>query len=405
MSHDRRSFTARIVFPGDGEPIESGTVEFAGGVITAVHGRHDPRAERLGNVALLPGLVNAHTHLEFSDLPRPIEPALPFADWVRGVVSRRRNRTLQTAEIVGRGMREAAAGGTAVLGEIATDDDVDARLSPGTPQVVMFRELLGFGPEETERQLQVARRFLDDAGRVSARQPPDSLFRFGLSPHAPYSVHPELLGGAVELAKERNVPVAMHLAETREELEFLDRQTGPLVEMLKSFGAWHAGVVPPGSRPLEVLRVLAEAARGLVIHGNYLNGQEQRFLASCDNLSLVYCPRTHAYFSHDPHPWQDVLQRGGNVALGTDSRASNSDLSLWGELCFLRDRCPDVSDAELLRLGTINGAKALGVDEFAGSLAPGKRAEFALVELGEAGSEGSLFRAGRSCRGGYAFGR
>src|SRR5262249_48639500 len=108
------------------------------------------------------------------------------------------------------------------------------------------------------------------------------------------------------------------------------------------------------------------------------------------------CPRTHAYFGHAPHPWRLMLLRGINVALGTDSRASNPDLSLWNELLFLHDRFPDLPKGELLSLGTLAGARALGLDGETGSLTPGKRSDLAVVSLsiGSPGDAfGALFRA------------
>lgn len=392
MPIDRRSFAARFVFTGDGPPIEDGVIELDDdGVVLAVHNRRDPQAVQLGNAAIIPGLINAHTHLEFSDLRQPIEPAAPFTAWIDGVVACRRNRVEPTAAVVRRGLAEAASCGTVAVADIATDDDVAARTAVAGLQVVMFRELLGFRPEQVDPQLQVARRFLERVREFNESPASADNVLPGLSPHAPYSVHPDLLKGAVELAGETGTPVAVHLAETREELEFLDRQTGPLAEMLRRFGVWTDGVVPPGSKPLDVLRVLAEAPRGLVVHGNYLSDQEQRFLAECKHLSLIYCPRTHFWFGHERHPWREVLALGGNVALGTDGRCSNPDLSLWEELAFLHRRFPEVPDEELLRLGTWNAAVALGIDDRFGTLQPGRPAHLAVVDLPATSGDPSLF--------------
>jgi cytosine/adenosine deaminase-related metal-dependent hydrolase len=392
--------TARFIFPGDGPPIENGTVEITSGVVAAISARRDSSAHDLGNVAIIPGLVNAHTHLEFSDLTSPIAPPFPFADWIRGVVAHRRSRTANLTEIVQQGLDESLRAGATCVGEIATGDaSLDAivafRSAKGRarPHAVVFRELLGFAPQTVEPQLAVARSFLDS-------RPAGGRIRLGLSPHAPYSVHPELFTKLAALAAERNVPLAVHLAETREELELLDRGTGPLVEMLRAFGAWRNGVVADGTRPMDYLRLLAGAPRVAVIHGNYLADDESHFLAGHENFALVYCPRTHAYFRHERHPWRRVTEAGGTVAIGTDSRASNPDLSLWAELCCLRRLCPDVSDAELLRLGTANSAAALGMQEHSGSLKPGRSADIAVIELRGAGLFDAANRVTRVMIGG-----
>ena len=381
----RQLLTARYIYAGDGPRIENGTVEIVDGVIAAVHDKRDPAAEDLGDAAIIPGLVNAHTHLEFSDLTEPIGPADSFTDWIRGVVAYRRGRQNDDTEIIRRGLQESVVAGTTCLGEIATDDDFVARITNHGPSLTMFRELLGLLPEQADSQIEIARRFLDATEFTGTLQP-------ALSPHAPYSVHPDLLKRIVDLACERDVPVAMHLAETQDELQLLKTGTGPFREMLEAFGVWRDGVLPTESRPMDALRELARAPRSLVIHGNYLAEDELDFLAATPTMSLVYCPRTHHYFGHERHPWQQVVERGGNVALGTDSRASNPDLSMWRELQFLASRHPECNDADLLRLGTINGAKALGLDDITGSLQPGKSAEVAVVRLNGNDADGRLFQ-------------
>jgi cytosine/adenosine deaminase-related metal-dependent hydrolase len=174
----------------------------------------------------------------------------------------------------------------------------------------------------------------------------------------------------------------MHLAETREELELLQSGSGPLVPMLQSFNAWYPDAIPRGSRPLDYLRIMAQSHRALVIHGNYLAPDETAFLAArTARMSVVFCPRTHAYFGHEPYPLRTLLAAGVNVAIGTDSRASNRDLSLWEELRHIHCHFADVAPADILRMGTLNGAIALGVDADFGSLTPKKSARLALVPL------------------------
>ena len=151
--------------------------------------------------------------------------------------------------------------------------------------------------------------------------------------------------------------------------------------MLRQFGAWSDGVFPRGSRPIDYLRVLEPLDRALIVHGNYLDREEIDFIAARPQLAVVYCPRTHAYFGHEAHCWLELMERGGSVAIGTDGRGSNPDLSLLRELCFLRDRFPEAAPQTLLRLGTACGARALGFDPADWSLAPGKAANLAVVNL------------------------
>ncbi|GAB4138764.1 MAG: amidohydrolase family protein [Planctomycetaceae bacterium] len=388
MNPAERNFSlqARLVFPGDRQPLENGVVEIESGRIVELHQIPRPTTVNLGNVAIIPGLINAHTHLEFSGLTEPVPFTPPFTNWIRSVVENRRQRSPSIAGSIQKGLREAALQGATTLGEIATmEPPTEVFTSEITPRTTVFRELIGFQPEQIEQQLQIARNHLENA--------PDTLIRVthGLSPHAPYSVHPELFRHLVVLAKERNVPLAMHLAETREELEFLEAGTGPFVEMLQDFGIWQNEVIEPGTRILDYLKTLASLQCGLIIHGNYLDEEELRFLAKNPQLAVIYCPRTHAYFGHLPHPWLQLNALGGTVALGTDSRASNPNLSLWEELVFLHERYPHLGDWQLLRFGTIHGAVALGCHLETGSITPGKSADLAVVSLNSERGSASLF--------------
>jgi cytosine/adenosine deaminase-related metal-dependent hydrolase len=262
------------------------------------------------------------------------------------------------------------------VGEIATADCRDGFVTNDGPRVVAFRELIARFPDQFDAQLDVARRHLEQ-WRDTRRH--DVIA--GLSPHAPYSVHPDLLRRLVDLACEFRAPVATHVAETRDELELLEHGTGHLWRMLEDFGVWREDLMPVGARPLDSLRELARLPGGLVVHGNYRADEELDFIAKRPHLSVVYCPRTHHYFGHAEHPWRSLLERGASLALGTDSRASNPDLSLWNELQFLRTHNPDVSCRTLLELGTIHGARALGLDDETGSLTVGKSADLAVVSL------------------------
>jgi cytosine/adenosine deaminase-related metal-dependent hydrolase len=174
----------------------------------------------------------------------------------------------------------------------------------------------------------------------------------------------------------------MHIAESPEELELLASGTGPFVELLEERGVWQPDSIARGSRPLDYLRMLSRAYRALVIHGNYLQPDELEFLADRrDRMALVYCPRTHAFYGHEPYPLKATRDLGIQLAIGTDSRASNPDLSMLAELRFLANRYPELSPHEILPLGTLGGAMALGLEQQIGSLTVGKRANLAAIAL------------------------
>jgi len=370
---------ARWIFPVASEPIAHGAIEIAAdGRIAAVHRRAPRGAEDLGDVAIVPGFVNAHTHLEFSDLPAPLSPSQPFAAWMRTLIAYRRQRG-DGATAVRHGLEESRQSGTVAFGEIATQDG-PAEMPVDVRGGVLFRELIGLPPEMVNGQLEIAVRFLQAEGTGRG----GSAVR-GISPHAPYSVHPELFERLIALAAQRRAPLTIHLAETDGELQLLREGRGELVELLSGLGVWRDGVVSLGTRPLDYLRPLAAIERVIVAHGNYLDDEELDFVAARRNMAVAYCPRTHAFFGHSDHPWRKLLARGGLVAIGTDGRCSNPDLSVWRELLFLHTRFPECDPAILLQMGTLNGARALGMEAELGTLELGKTARAAVVRLGQIG--------------------
>jgi cytosine/adenosine deaminase-related metal-dependent hydrolase len=203
-------------------------------------------------------------------------------------------------------------------------------------------------------------------------------------------VHRELLRRAATISKSKHIPLAMHIAESREELKLLATAGGPLRIMAEEFGAWTPAAIRLGSRPLDYLQQLANADRALVIHGNYLTAEEIEFVAERrERMSIIYCPRTHERFGHSPYPLVKMLKAGTLVALGTDSRASNPDLSLFAEMRHVATHHLE-SPTTVLEMGTINGAKALGIANEVGSLDVGKFADLAIVNLPDSRSNDPL---------------
>ncbi len=320
------SLRARFVFPVDRPPIEYGVVTFEGERIIAV-GREaagSSAVQDLGTVALLPGLVNAHTHLEFSDLPRPLgKPGMPLVDWIRLVIAERGRRNNDPINSITAGVCESLRHGVTTIGEIATGNVTSAY---GDADATLFLEVIGFSRARAASAAAAVTTKIGEVDRVGG-------IHVGLSPHAPYTVSPELLRQLIALACERDLPVAMHLAESADEIELLNRGGGAFQELLEERSMWDAAAIPRGSLPLDYLRQLATAPRSLVIHGNYLDDDERAFLATHrGRMSLVYCPRTHAYFSYPPYPLAELLADGIRMALGTDSRASSPDLDLLAEM-------------------------------------------------------------------------
>jgi cytosine/adenosine deaminase-related metal-dependent hydrolase len=241
----------------------------------------------------------------------------------------------------------------------------------GAIDLVVFLELIGRDRDRIEAAIDAAQQhvsWLDG-------------WRAGLSPHAPYTIDDDLLSQAVGIAAEQRVPLAIHIAESREELQWLRDGSGRLGELLAQRGG---GMSQPAAfdSPLDLIRRLAAAPKVLLVHGNYLDGECIDFIArQLDRMSVVYCPRTHDYFGHYRYPLETMIERGVNVALGTDGRSSNPDLSLLAELRHVRKQFRHLPPRDVLRMGTLNGARALGCGDDCGTLAPGKLANLAVVCL------------------------
>ncbi len=380
---------ARYLFPVDVPPVAEGVLTIAKGRIVAIGENlsgHPP--VDLGNAAILPGLVNAHTHLEFSDFSTPIgQPGMPFTDWIAAVVAHRRSRESASADIaeeraaaVAQGLADSLRCGSTTLAEVATPGWPEQAIRSFPLDTSVFLELLGLSADRIEPLIGQARNHI--AGAV------DATWHAGVSPHAPYTIHPGLLRRAAQVSNEAQIPLAMHLAESEEELELLRSGTGPFVRLLEGLEAWHPSAIARDATTLDYLEILSTSHRALVVHGNYLDRTEIEFLAARnEQMSVVFCPRTHAYFGHKEYPLSEMLSAGVNVALGTDSRASNPDLSILEEMRYIYRRFGAVPPDEILRLGTANGAKSLGLDGEIGVLVTGKRADLTVVQLPDAVSD------------------
>jgi cytosine/adenosine deaminase-related metal-dependent hydrolase len=360
------TLTARWVFPGSGPPLAGGTVTVAGERIAAVEPRGARRADLdLGDALVLPGLVNAHTHLDLSGIPARVPLGTDFTDWLRGVIAYRRGRTLEEVRAdVETGLSESLRCGVTLLGDIAGQGLSWDALAAAPLRAVVFHEMLGLSAER-------ARRAWWDLLRWLRSHQDTPTCRAGVSPHAPYSVRASI----IRATAWNGLPMAVHLAESAAERELLEHHHGPFVDFLQGLGVWDAAGL--AKSPEDVLRLCRRASSVALIHCNYLGADA----AFPPGATVVYCPRTHAYFGHPPHPVAELLSRGVRVALGTDSRASNPDLDPLAEARFLHRLRPELPGDMLLRLMTINGAEALGWADETGSLAAGKSADLIVLPL------------------------
>jgi cytosine/adenosine deaminase-related metal-dependent hydrolase len=362
--------------------LRDGGVVMSGGAIAAV-GRADELAARfpsatvhnLGSAVVLPGLVNAHVHLELSHHAPGPTPGR-FVDWVMALIRRtaagdEQTQAMAIADAVRIGVDQCLRFGVTTVGDISRLCGLTRPLLRSQPlRVVSYGEVTAMAQRRglLEERLAAAA----DAAEAGPR------LRVGISPHAPYSVEPEGYERCRAVAQDRRLPLATHLAETADEAVFLREHAGPLRELWTFLGAWDSRVPHFDGGPIRLMHSLGLLGRPdvLLAHVNYCDDAEMELLAAPgQGASVVYCPRTHAYFGHPPHRWREMLARGINVAVGTDSSASSPDLNLVDDLRLLHRLAGEVPAINLWEMATIRAARAVGMEREVGSLTPGKAAD------------------------------
>ena len=371
---------AALVAPMGRPPVAGGAVAFDGGRVVGVGPFADVRrdfgsldVDDLGDAVLLPGLVNAHTHLELSNCEPLPGPAGEFTDWVLALRSRagfdQGDDAAAVARAVGRGVADCLRFGVTTVGDISRLSSLTRPLLAASPlAVVSYGEVLAIAAFRgaTPGQLAAAadREFVTDRLRV------------GVTPHAPYTVEPAGYRACLDLARRESMPLATHLAELPYERDFLADHAGPFRDLLDRLGKWSDDVPTFAGGPVRFAASLGvlDYGRSLLAHVNYCDDDELAILAG-GRASVAYCPRTHAAFGHPPHRWRDLLSSGVNVCVGTDSLASSPSLNLADDLRLLRRLAPDVPPLDLWSMATTRAASALGLSGEVGSLTPGSRAD------------------------------
>jgi cytosine/adenosine deaminase-related metal-dependent hydrolase len=363
-------------------PMRDGWITVDRGRIAAVTKRAPANGGQridLGEVAVMPGLVNAHTHLELSYLRDEVPPAADFVTWIRAVMTARRRRPdPESPEIlhsVERAIAESMACGTAIVGDISNTLVSFAPLTRSPLAGVLFYELIRFNPGDPQA-------FVDTAWTELQRLVPTDRMRASLAAHAPYSVAPLVFRAIRQaIARDPFAPTSVHLSESIEEVEFIRSGSGPWRHLLEDLGVWDPAWVPPGGSPVQFLDDSGFLdARVLAVHGVQMTARDLARLAS-RGTTLVTCPRSNGHTGAGAPPIADFYRSGVRVAVGTDSLASAPDLNVFAELATMRALAPDVPAATLIDSATREGARALGYDADYGTIEPGKRARLLAVEI------------------------
>ena len=400
---------ARIVVTMHGAPIENGAVAVSGDRIVDVGRFVDIKTRNAGNTVdlgeqvLLPGLINAHCHLDYTCLRGKIPPQKSFADWIKAINAKKANLSAQDyLASIGDGLVEAKQFGTTTIANLTAFPDLVPQISSQI-RTSWFFELIdvripGRANEIVARAMESLTSALEcaDMSALSKRRHVAALqmTQFGLAPHALFTASRDLFQRCEHIAGRENILLTTHLAESREEMQMFRHASGPLYEFLKSIGRSiddcgiktplelfldliGSGGSPNRRRAIEVNRPYPS---WIVAHLNELTESDFDLLErSNSKFHVVHCPRSHTYFGHSPFAFERLRSFGFGICLGTDSLASNESLSLFAEMRAFQKEFPSVSAEEIFQMVTVNPARALRQENALGQIRPGFEADLVAV--------------------------
>ncbi len=390
---ERVRWHARWVLPIVAPPIADGMVITEGSRIAWVGAARDAppggRDELLGDAVLTPGLVNAHTHLDLTAF-RGVLDEPDFFGWIRALTGARAQ--LSAAEFEDAAMQGIAEGlqaGITTYADTAPSDASFRAMLAMRVRGIAYHEVFGPDPDVAHDALNGL-----DAQITAMRPHATALVQVGVSPHAPFSVSDALFRSVAEYASRESLPVAVHIAESAAESEYVARGAGPFAEYLRRRGIT---VAPRAADPVALLAVLGLLRTGtLCIHVVQADRAAVQRLAT-SGCGVAHCPASNAWLHHGVAPLRELLEARARVGLGSDSMASNDRIDVLHEATLAaraqviggdpsREHGPldSLSPAAQLRLATLGGAEALRLEHEIGSIEAGKAADLTAFSLGDA---------------------
>ncbi|MEW6609112.1 MAG: amidohydrolase family protein [bacterium] len=337
----------------------------------------DKKIVELKNACLLPGFVNAHSHLELTSLKGKIPYKGSFIQWIQDIIEAKKGWNERNyINSLKLSIKQLIESGTTTI--------VDITASGLSPQILLTSNLRGRTYKEiTGFKFDSVSQIITDLKKYLSNLSPTNLIDFGVSPHSPYSVSPKLLTELFSLSQNNNLPLSIHLAEDKTELKFLMKGKGEIINLLKELNVWEDEWKQPGLSSVKYLDSIGILNSNIIgVHLNCINEEDLEILKK-RRVGVVHCPKSHKFFQRDDFPIQKLIDKGIIIALGTDSLASNDSLNMLEEIKELKRRYKTLSAEEILELATINGAKILGLMDKIGTLQPGKKADIIALRLPE----------------------
>ncbi len=365
-------------------PLHDGAVWISGEHIRAVGPWREIRkittdpVTDLGDAALFPGLINAHCHLDYTEMAGLLTPPRHFPDWIKGILTLKSQwKDSDFSSSWNQGARQLLQGGVTSVVNIESRPHQLAALRASTPlRVFSFLELTGV------RSAQEPNRLLDESIATLSALPP-TRGSVGLSPHAPYSTTPELLRLVASVAKRDGWRLSSHISESEAEFDMFLYRRGPMFDWLHSQRPSDDCGLGSPIQHMDRCGLLTPSM--LAVHLNYLWNDDSRILAA-RGTTVVHCPRSHAYFGHRRFPREQLFEAGVPLCLGTDSlasvpmaRNSTPSLSMIAEMQQALAIDPNISPNRLVQESTLNPARALGFRSVLGELCPYAAADMAVM--------------------------
>jgi cytosine/adenosine deaminase-related metal-dependent hydrolase len=365
-------YLADVVLPISSPPIARGAVRVEGSEIIAVGSASDlpplpgETVTDLGASTLLPGLINAHCHLDYTRFKGTIAPKQSFTEWIKNINALRRSFTTDDyIESIAEGFQLLEQGGVTTVANIEAFPELLPHLPVPPLRTWWFLELIDVRVRhDQDETLRGAMSFFE--------QHHDWLGGFGLSPHAPYTASVDLYRLARTCGDKYGMLSTTHIAESVEEHEMFSHARGPLHDFLGSLGRDNSDC-GQGSALSHLVEHGVIGSNCIIAHLNYLQDYDYELVART-GASVVHCPKCHTYFGHAPFPLKALRESGVNICLGTDSLASNNSLDMRSEMREVQE-FHGLSDQEVLEMVLLNGARALGQTGKLGQLSPGATAD------------------------------
>jgi cytosine/adenosine deaminase-related metal-dependent hydrolase len=366
-------YLADIVLPVVSPVLTQGAVRVEGAQVIAVGSADEilPQPGEavidLGASTLMPGLINAHCHLDYTNFKGSITPRNSFTEWIKDINALRRSFTPgEYVESIAEGFQMLARGGVTTVANIEAFPELLSQLPMPPLRTWWFLELIDVRTRlNQDEMLRGVLNFFETHA--------DWPGGFGLSPHAPYTASVDLYRLARNCGEKYGMLSTTHIAESVEEHEMFSHARGPLYDFMAGLGRDNSDC-GQGSALSHLIEHGVIGGNCIIAHLNYLQDYDYELLAN-SGASVVHCPKCHTYFGHAPFPLEAMRGHGINICLGTDSLASNNSLDMRSEMREAQ-QFHHLSDREVLEMATIHGARALGQAGKLGQISPGSTADF-----------------------------